>query len=194
MATEMLEQTEPTLTRRRAPIEEFWALPESVIPTEYINGEIIMAPTPTAAHQRMSRKISTALSEFVEGNGLGEIFYSPLDVILPTGDVVQPDIFFLATKQAERALLDKRVYGVPPLVVEILSPGSITLDTITKRHLYEKSGVREYWIVDVEKQSIAQLVLRKKHYALAEISEDGTICGVVLAGFEMNVGKLLGVR
>jgi Uma2 family endonuclease len=195
MAIEILEHTTQShLTRRTASIEEFWALPESVLPTEYINGEIIMPPTPTTAHQRVSGEIVFALKRFVQGRELGEIFYSPLDVILPTGNVVQPDIFFLTPKETQRAIHDKRVYGVPSFVIEILSPGSITHDTITKRNLYEQSGVREYWIVDVEKKSIAQLVLRKKHYALAELSESDTIRGAVLAGFEMNVAELLGLR
>ena len=195
MATEVLEQTtEPGLTRRRASIEEFWALPESMRHIEYLNGEILMAPTPTVAHQQVSGKMFAALNEFVGNHKLGKILYSPLDVILPTGEVVQPDIFFLTTKQAERALPDKRVYGVPSFAIEILSPGSITHDTITKRQLYENNGVREYWIVDPKTKSIAQFVLRKKHFLLTEFSENDSIRGVVLAGFEMNVGELLGLK
>ncbi|HWW73944.1 MAG TPA: Uma2 family endonuclease, partial [Pyrinomonadaceae bacterium] len=77
-------------------------------------------------------------------------------------------------------------------LIEILSPGSIRHDTITKRALYEKNGVREYWIIDLEAQSIAQLVLRKKHYVLTELGESDEIESAVLAGFEMKVGELLG--
>ena len=77
-------------------------------------------------------------------------------------------------------------------MIEILSPGSATLDTITKRELYEKNGVREYWIVDLKTRSIAQFVLKKKHYALTEVGESDVIRGAVLAGFEANVGGLLG--
>src|SRR5215203_1014013 len=103
MTTQVLEQaTEERLIRRRASVEEFWSLPESVLPTEYIDGEIIMAPTPTVSHQRALVNIFVALHAFVKDNGLGEIFVSPLDVVLPTGEVVQPDIFFLGTRQAGR--------------------------------------------------------------------------------------------
>ncbi|MDQ3806095.1 MAG: Uma2 family endonuclease [Acidobacteriota bacterium] len=193
MATEVLEEaTEPTLTRRRATIEEFWSLPETMLPVEYVNGEIVMAPTPTVRHQRLVRKISFALLRYVEENNLGEIFFSPLDVILPTGEVVQPDIFLLTPKQAARAAPEKRVHEVPPFAVEILSPGTATHDMITKRELYEKNGVREYWIVDVKKRSIAQLVLRKKHYVVKELGEGDTIRGAALEGFEMKVGELIG--
>jgi len=193
MATEVLEQaTEERLIRRRASVEEFWSLPESVLPTEYIDGEIIMAPAPTVLHQLVQGNLYYTLRTFVQGKGGGWIFGSPLDVVLPTGEVVQPDVFFLNAKQTERALQAKRVGEIPPLVVEVLSPGSAKHDTVRKREVYEKAGVREYWIVDVEERTIAQLVLRKKHYVLTELGESDTIKASVLAGFEMTVGELLG--
>ena len=193
MATEVLEHaTEERLIRRRAPIEEFWALPESVLPIEYIDGEIIMAPTPTVPHQRAVLETAFALRHFVLQNGLGEVFVSPLDVVLPSGDVVQPDVFFLNPKQAERVANAKRVEGVPPFLLEILSPGSVKHDTVRKRALYEQNGVREYWIVDVKERTVAQFVLRRKHYILTELSEADVIKASVLAGFEIRVGELLG--
>jgi Uma2 family endonuclease len=193
MATEVLEHaTEERLTRRSATVEEFWSLPESVLPVEYINGEIVMAPTPTVSHQSVLGNIFFALYAFVKANALGKVFVAPLDVILPTGDVVQPDAFFLNAKQAERLSDAKRVEEVPPFLVEVLSPGSVTHDTIRKRALYEKNGVREYWIVNLTARSITQLVLRKRRYTLTELNESDVIKGVVLAGFESNVGGLLG--
>jgi Uma2 family endonuclease len=193
MATEVLEQaTEERLIRRRASAEEFWSLPESVLPTEYIDGEIIMAPSPTVAHQSASRSIFRALDKFAAASAAEQLFYAPLDVVLPSGDVVQPDIFFLGKEDVRRAKKHGRVRCAPLFAVEILSPGSATHDTIRKRELYEKNGVREYWIVDVESRGIAQLVLRKKHYALTELGESDVIKGAVLAGFEMKVGQLLG--
>jgi Uma2 family endonuclease len=194
MATEVLERaTEERLTRRRATVEEFWSLPESVLPVEYINGEIVMAPTPTVPHQRAILRMASALQQFITQHGLGEVFLSPLDVVLPTGEVVQPDIFFLSTKQAERARTAKRVNDVPLFLIEVLSPDSIAHDTITKRNIYEKNGVREYWIVNnTSARSIAQFVLRKKHYVLTELGESEVIKGSVLSGFESNVGELLG--
>ena len=191
MATEVLEQAaEERLIRRRASVEEFWSLPESVLPTEYIDGEIIMAPAPTVPHQAVRGNIYYALRTFIQGKKLGRMYDSPLDVVLPTGEVVQPDVLFLNAKQVERVRAAKRVEEVPPFLVEILSPGSATHDTIRKRDLYEKNGVREYWIVNVEDRRVAQLVLRKKHYALTELGEADTIKGVVLAGFEITVGEL----
>lgn len=195
MATEVMEReqaAEPLLKRRRATIEEFSALPESVLPTEYVNGEIIVPPTPTVLHQAILGNLYYALRVFVERAGLGRIFSSPLDVVLPTGDVVQPDIFFLTPKQTEKALGAKRVEAVPPFLIEILSPGSVKHHTMTKRALYEKCGVREYWIVDARERSITQPILRKKHFVVTELGEGDTVKASVLAGFEANVGELIG--
>ncbi|HEX7315104.1 MAG TPA: Uma2 family endonuclease [Pyrinomonadaceae bacterium] len=193
MTTQVLEQpAEERLIRRRASVEEFWSLPESVLPTEYIDGEIIMAPSPTIEHQSASRNIVRSLDRFVGDAAVDQLFYAPLDVILPRGDVVQPDIFFLSKEDVKRARKQRRVRCAPLFVVEILSPGSISHDTIRKRELYEKNGVREYWIVDVEERTIAQLFLRKKHYVVTELGEADVIKSAVLSGFEMTVGELLG--
>lgn len=195
MATEVMEReqaAEPFLKRRRATVEEFWALPESVLPTEYVNGEIIVPPTPTVLHQAILGNLYYVLRTFVERAGLGRMFASPLDVVLPTGDVVQPDIFLLTPKQAEKALGAKRVEAVPPFLIEILSPGSVKHDTVTKREIYEKCGVREYWIVDAVAKTISQFVLRKKHFVLTELGEGDTVKASVLAGFEAGVGELIG--
>jgi len=198
MTTEVIRQEEEAeeeqLVRYKATIEEFWALPESMLPIEYINGEIIMAPTPTVAHQAALGNLSYTLDEFVLRTKTGSIFFSPLDVVLPSGDVVQPDAFFLTKEETLRALASKRVEGTPSFLVEILSPGSIKHDTLTKRELYERNGVREYWIVDLKAKTVAQLVRRGEHFELTELGEGDTLRGGVLEGFEMTVGALLSDR
>src|SRR3954470_20148986 len=136
MATEVLEHaTEERLTRQRATVEEFWSLPESVLPVEYVNGEIVMSPSPTVAHQSASRSIFRGLDKSLPAEAADRLFFAPLDVVLPSGDVVQPDIFFLAEEDARRAKEGGRVRCAPLFVVEIVSPGSATLDAITKRAL-----------------------------------------------------------
>ncbi len=179
-------------SRRAATLKEFWSLPESVLPTEYINGEIIMAPAPTVPHQRVLGNLYFLLRQFVAANGLGECFFSPLDVVLPTGDVVQPDVIFLPTAEAEAVKGANRIDGAPPLLVEILSPGSVRHDTLTKRALYERNGVSEYWIVDPETRTLVQLFLRGGSYAAAELSGTDAVRSEVLKGFEAKVADLLG--
>ena len=198
MTTEIIRQEEEAeeeqLLRYKATIEEFWALPESMLPVEYINGEIIMAPTPIVLHQIVLRNLSFALHEFVLRTKIGSIFFSPLDVVLPSGDVVQPDAFFLTNEEALRASVAKRVQGAPSFLVEILSPGSIKHDAVTKRGLYERNGVREYWIVDPKAKTLARLVRRGEHFELTELGEGDTVRGVVLDGFETTIGALVNDR
>lgn len=190
MTTELIQpSTESRLTHRKASIEEFWALPESMLPVEYINGEIIMAPSPAVAHQAIVGNIYFILRAFVAQEKTGRVYCSPLDVQLPTGDVVQPDAFFLTNEEAATASSANRVKAAPSFAVEILSPGSVKHDAITKRNLYERNGVSEYWIVDPETKTISQLVLREGHYALTEVAEADTIKSAVLSGFECAVGQ-----
>jgi Uma2 family endonuclease len=190
MTTELVStSTETRLTRRNASLEEFWALPESLLPTEYINGEIIMAPAPVVAHQAILGNIYFSLRSFVEEQRAGRVYCSPVDVELPTGDVVQPDVLFLTNEEAAIASSAKRVKTVPAFMVEILSPGSAKHDAITKRNLYELNGVIEYWIVDPETRTVSQLILHEGHYALTELSEADAIRGTVLEGFECAVSQ-----
>jgi Uma2 family endonuclease len=193
ITTELTQQaTREHTVRRKASIEEFWALPESMLPTEYINGEIIMAPTPTVVHQTVVVNILFALRQFLQKVDIGTVLVSPMDVVLPTGEVVQPDVFVLVGEESQPARSAKNIQGAPSLAVEILSPGSIKHDRITKRNLYEQNGVREYWIVDPKARTLAQLVLRDERYVLTELAEGDTIRSAVLTGFEMVVGRLLG--
>jgi Uma2 family endonuclease len=192
MATELTQAaTEQRPTRWKATIEEFWALPESVLPTEYINGEIIMAPAPSVAHQTALRNVFTRLDQFARQTGLWECLFAPLDVVLPTGDVVQPDIVLLTKDELARA--DKRIELAPSLLVEILSPGSRRRDAVTKRSLYEQCGVREYWLVDPMAQTIKHFVLHAGHYTLTELAAADTLRSIVLDGFTAPVAKLLGL-
>ena len=76
-----------------------------------------------------------------------------MDVVLSDINVVEPDLFFIASEQAS-IITEKHIMGVPDLVVEIISAGSRKTDEIIKRRLYEQYGVKEYWIVDPELESV----------------------------------------
>ncbi len=195
MTTEVIQQeTEESMVSYKATIEEFWALPESLLHIEYIDGEILMAPTPTVAHQAVLRNVFRALDEFVLRTTTGSIFFSPLDVVLPSGDVVQPDAFFLTKEETERAHAARRVHGAPSFVVEVLSPGSIKHDARTKRDLYARNGIREYWIVDPKTRTVTQMILRDDQYEVTKLSETETIKSAVLTGFETKVEALMNDR
>ena len=121
-------------------------LPESNLPVELWNGEIIMSPTPNPTHQTIVLRFAQKLDEFISKGRMGKIFLSPLDIVLTPHRVVQPDVFFIA--QDRLGIVGDHVEGVPDLAVEVISATSWKRDRVEKKALYEQSGVREYWIID----------------------------------------------
>ena len=152
----------------RTIMEVFKMLPQGTL-AEVIENTLYMSPTPTSNHQRISRKISTQLDGYVTQHDLGEVFYAPLDVYLDeTSNAVQPDIFFVANANAT-IIKDKHIQGTPDLIVEILSPGNSRHDMVVKKALYEKFGVKEYWIVDPEtKQATGHTRINNSYTLLHE--------------------------
>jgi Uma2 family endonuclease len=111
--------------------------------TQIINGEEVMSPSPFLPHQRISNRLFVILSNYVNHLNLGEVFVAPLDVILEDEvNRLQPDVFFVSKQNKD--ILQDWVRGVPDLVIEIVSKGSVRLDTVIKKEVYERYGVREY--------------------------------------------------
>jgi len=119
---------------------------------ELIDGiAYLMAPAPTLDHQDVAGEIYLQLRQALSGTPC-RVFIAPVDVRLPKADeaderidtVVQPDVLLVC----DPARLDRRgVRGAPDLVVEVLSPTTASHDHQRKRGVYERGGVREYWMV-----------------------------------------------
>lgn len=120
---------------------------------EIIDGDLHMTPAPLTYHQKITRNIYLLLWEYVKKNNLGELLFAPVDVVFSNEDIVQPDIVFIS-KQKESILTEENIQGVPDLIIEVLSPSTRQWDKEIKLKLYEKYGVREYWIVDPEALSV----------------------------------------
>ena len=165
-------------------------LGESNLPIELWDGEIIMSPTPVPNHQRIVYRFAKLLEEFVTAGKLGEVFLSPLDVILSQHRVVQPDVFFIS--KARLKLVTDRVRCAPDLAMEVISEGSWRRDRVDKKDLYEQVGVREYWIVDPEAQTIEVFALEKGAFKLASRVEQGeTAASKLLFGFTVAWSQLV---
>lgn len=131
----------------RTLLEVYQSLPEGTL-AELINGQIYMSPSPTNQHQRILKKLLRIIDAFIENDELGELFIAPSDIYLDEdSNAVQPDLYFISTSNPITIDQAKPNYGVPDLVIEILSSDE-KHDKITKKELYEKFGVKEYWIVD----------------------------------------------
>ncbi|HVT57085.1 MAG TPA: Uma2 family endonuclease [Thermoanaerobaculia bacterium] len=143
-------------TRSPAPkltYDDLLRLPEDRLRHELIDGEHFMSPSPTLQHQRIVLNLGRILSTFVLARRLGEVFVAPLDVLFSNVDVVEPDVLYVASEGADR-LQERFIAGAPDLVVEVLSKSTRGLDKIKKRRLYERGGVREYWIVDPTTETV----------------------------------------
>lgn len=146
----------------RTILEVFESLPEGTL-CQLINDHIIMSPAPIYEHQRISNKIATQLTNFVEQNGLGDVVAAPVDVYFGKSNVYQPDIIFIS-KDRLNIVQGGKVKGAPDLVIEILSPGTENLDRKDKKDVYEQFGVKEYWIVDPQTKLATGYKLENDRY------------------------------
>ncbi|HVT57086.1 MAG TPA: Uma2 family endonuclease [Thermoanaerobaculia bacterium] len=133
--------------------EDLLRLPEDCLRHELIDGEHFMSPSPSVQHQSIVLNLGSTLLGFVRARRLGRVFVAPLDVLFSSFDVVEPDVLYVASEGADR-VQERFIAGAPDLVVEVLSKSTRGLDKIKKRRLYEKSGVREYWIVDPAAETV----------------------------------------
>ena len=139
-----------TGTDARFTYDDFLLFPDDGKRHEIIDGEHYVTPSPNTRHQKLVGRLHLALGNFLEAHPEhGQAFLSPFDVVFSFYDVVEPDLVFVAGDQLE-ILTDKNIQGTPALVVEILSRGTRKRDELIKRRLYERSGVREYWLLDPE--------------------------------------------
>ncbi len=158
---------------------------------EIYRGELIMCPAPNTHHQGILSELLGQLYTFNRSHHLGVLYPAPVDVILDESTVVQPDIVFVLN--AHRSRIEKRgIFGAPDLVVEIISPGSITHDRYTKQALYSAAGIPEYWLLDPANQTLEVLHLEDNGYTQADFAaEQGPVTSAILKGFSVEVAELM---
>lgn len=164
-------------------------MPETNLPVELWDGELIMSPTPTPNHQSIVLRLSHLLDDFVRKEKAGKVFLSPLDIVLSQHRVVQPDLFFISN--ANKHIIQDRVRGVPDLAVEVISPGTWKRDRVEKKSLYEQVGIAEYWIVDPESHTIEVFALINGSYQLHGRGIDAeAVQSKLLSGFKISFNEL----
>ena len=123
---------------------------------ELIYGEAFAMSWPNTRHQAVSRELFLQLGGYLRGKPC-QAFYAPYDVRLfyeedeSDDTVVQPDIMIICDKAK---IGREGCRGAPDLVIEILSPSNTAIEMERKRKLYRQAGVREYWVVDTEDNSV----------------------------------------
>jgi prevent-host-death family protein len=129
---------------------------------EYINGVIYLLASPTHNHQLVSSQIHVAFFNWFKGKKC-KPFYAPYDVNIPIAEeknTVQPDILVICDD--ENVNEKGRYYGIPSLVVEVLSPSTRNKDMVAKLELYMKGGIGEFWIVDPENREVFVYTFKDK--------------------------------
>lgn len=190
-----MRASELTLPKARA--QRLWTydemlveLPESNLPVELWDGEIVRSPTPNPVHQTIVGAVYREMDGFVRDHKVGRVFLSPLDVVLSEHRVVQPDVLFISN--ANRSIIQDSIRGVPDLVVEVISRGSWKRDRVEKKALYEQAGIAEYWVIDPESRSIEVFVLAKGVYQLhCRAAETAMAKSKRLAGFKVSFSQLV---
>jgi Uma2 family endonuclease len=130
------------------------ALPEDGNRYELFDGELLVTPAPTARHQWAVLAFYQRLYLYLGSAPIGVACVSPADLRLEGKQAAQPDVFVVRYLPDGSLPARWKEFGIPLLAVEILSPGSARADRILKRRRYQRAGVPEYWVVDLDARAV----------------------------------------
>ncbi len=171
--------------------DDYLRFPDDGLRHEIIDGEHYVSPPPVIRHQRNLLKLSHLLQNYLDEHTVGEILFAPVSVLLSEFNVFEPDLIYLSNERRQQLTL-KNLQGAPDLVVEILSPSTRSRDERLKRVVYQRTGAREYWIIDPD-----QNVVDVYRWDTADAAESPlrfnageTLTTPLLPGFQLLLEKL----
>ena len=163
--------------------EEFFKLYPECSRIELINREVYEMPGQCVNHQRVVGNLYFKLISFLK-EGMGEVLLSPVDVVFDQENVLQPDLVYVS----DPSKVEDKVYGVPELVVEVISPQTLVRDFVEKRKLYERFKVKEYWLIFPLEKTMFVYELTENGYELfSYATERGKVKSKILEGFELEL-------
>lgn len=181
----MLEQT-----RTRITVDEFYQLEETNQIVELLDGEVVMSPAPELPHQDATGNVFVMVREFSKSLG-GKAYFAPVDVYFDDINSAQPDVLWVAPDSQCVPDGTKRLRGAPDLVVEVLSPSTERRDRGKKFRLYQKYGVREYWMISPGAQYVEVWVLIDGKFAQQGVyGPDETFNSPTLGGQSITVSAI----
>lgn len=158
--------TIPILRPPRTMLEAFKCLPAGTL-AQLINNQINISPIPLDIHQQVLGEVFFGLATCVKKYNSGQIRIALYDVFLSPKNVFQPDICFIANENLHKIEKDG-LHGAPDLVIELLSPTTPKYDLDEKKDVYERYGVKEYFIVEPSSKSIDHYWLENSKYVKLE--------------------------
>lgn len=157
---------------------------------QLIDGEIIYMTSPSSKHQRVVIALTTAFEIFSWKNNLGKLFIAPMDVVLEDSEIYQPDLLFILNER-KNIIEDNKITAAPDLVIEVLSVSNAYYDLITKKKVYESSGVKEYWIVDPLEKTLQIHKLENHKFLIHQTLETkGKVNSSLLPDLEIDIEKI----
>lgn len=163
---------------------------------ELYNGQPVALASPSDVHQRISMALSAQLYNYLDGKKCSA-FAAPFDVRLfeEEGDgpddvdtVLQPDLMVVCD---ETKVDHQGVHGAPDMVIEILSPGTSRYDKLIKFSMYQRAGVKEYWLIDpVTRTACVYLLEDGSYHAATVYSADCSVPVSVLNDFQIDLTKI----
>ena len=173
--------------------DDFVLFPDDGKRHELIDGEHYVTPSPNRKHQTIVVNLLGMIWAHLQQHPAGRVFGAPFDVVFSHFDVVEPDILYISNARRPDVLTAKNVQGAPDLVVEVGSPGTRRRDETLKRHLYERCGVSEYWVVDPEVDAVSVFRLvdgRYERAALLQLSQGDALKTPLLPGLVMPLAAI----
>ena len=153
-------------------IDDIYALPDGQR-AELIDGRMYMMTPPRRIHQEIVSQLTKVIGQYIDAHdGKCKVYPAPFAVFLNQDDrnYVEPDISVIC----DRNKLDAHgCKGAPDMVVEILSPSTQRHDRFVKFSLYQRAGVREYWIIDPDSKTVQSFILEDGHYSVKEFGTAG---------------------
>jgi len=157
---------------------------------EILDGDLVVVPAPNVRHQTIGLNLKVALCRHVKDHALGLVLDAPCDIVLSQENVVQPDVVFVSNERLS-IVRTANVSGAPDLAIEILSAGTRIRDLETKRKLYARHGVREYWIVDPDAETVEVLCWTEGGYRTeAMFSRDGPLNSPLFPNLNLHLAEI----
>ncbi len=156
---------------------------------EIIDGDLFMVHSPNENHQRILANIFYIFSSHIRENGTGIVYCAPFDILLSEEDIVQPDVIFVSNENKEIITKDN-IKGAPDLLVEILSPSTSKRDIGIKKKLYARHGVREYWIIDPETETVEILRLYGNEYESKRYQKRDRLSSIIIKDLDFEAKEL----
>lgn len=153
---------------------------------EFINGEIVVQTPAKKQHTDAVVNLTSLLRTFVDEHDLGFLGSETVLMALTRNDYF-PDVAFYGVEKSKNLSPQQVKYPAPDFAAEVLSPGTEQVDQGVKFEDYAAHGVSEYWLIDPEKQTVEQYVLRQGGYELLLKVQEGCLTSTAVTGFSIPV-------